>query len=70
VPIDDWLRGSLRDWAEDLISEQRLREHGYLDPAAVRKLWDQHLCRWRNHSNILWPILMFQAWYGKWDMNA
>ena len=70
VPIDDWLRGSLRDWAEDLISEQRLREHGYLDPAAVRKLWDQHICRWRNHSNILWPILMFQAWYGKWHMNA
>ncbi len=63
VPIDDWLRGALRDWAENLISVQRLRDDGFLEPAAVRQLWDQHLCRWRNHSNILWPILMFQAWY-------
>jgi len=70
VPIDDWLRGKLRDWAEDLISERRLREHGYLDPVAVRKIWEQHLCRWRNHSNILWPILMFQAWYLEWEANA
>ncbi len=70
VPIDDWLRGTLRDWAEDLISEQRLREHGYLNPAAVRKLWDQHLCQWRNHSNILWPILMYQAWYRQWEEGA
>jgi len=62
VPIDDWLRGPLRDWAEDLVSEQSLREHGYLEPVAVRRLWEQHLCRWRNHSNILWPMLMFQAW--------
>jgi len=63
VPIDDWLRGPLRDWVEDLISEQRLREQGFLEPAAVRQLWAQHLCRWRNHANILWPILMFQAWF-------
>ncbi|VAW79911.1 Asparagine synthetase [glutamine-hydrolyzing] [hydrothermal vent metagenome] len=62
VPIDDWLRGPLRDWAEDLISEQRLREQGFLESTAIRQLWAQHLCRWRNHSNILWPILMFQTW--------
>lgn len=70
VPIDDWLRGALRDWAEDLISEQRLREYGYLEPVAVRQLWAQHLCRWRNHSNVLWPILMFQAWYREREKNA
>lgn len=63
VPVDDWLRGPLRDWVEELISEQRLREQGFLEPAAVRQLWAQHLCRWRNHSNILWSILMFQAWF-------
>lgn len=62
VPVADWLRGPLRDWVEDLISEQRLREQGFLEPAAVRQLWAQHLCGWRNHSNILWSILMFQAW--------
>ena len=70
VPIDDWLRGPLRDWVEDLISEQNLREGGYLEPAAVRQLWEQHLCRWRNHSNILWPILMFQAWYREQGVSA
>lgn len=70
VPIDDWLRGPLRDWVEELISEQNLREGGYLVPAAVRLLWEQHLCRWRNHSNILWPILMFQAWYREQGVSA
>jgi len=63
VPVDDWLRGPLRDWVEELLAEQRLREQGFLEPAAVRQLWAQHLCRWRNHSNILWSILMFQAWF-------
>lgn len=62
VPIDDWLKGPLRGWAEDLISLPRLREYGYLEPAAVRRLWEQHLCGWQNHSNILWSVIMFQAW--------
>jgi asparagine synthase (glutamine-hydrolysing) len=63
VPIDDWLRGALRGWVEELISIQKLKDYGYLDPQAVRRLWDQHLCGWRNHSNILWSLVMFQAWY-------
>lgn len=63
VPIDDWLRGPLRDWVEELISVPRLREYGYLEPAAVRRLWEQHLCGWHNHSSILWSIVMFQAWF-------
>ena len=63
VPIDDWLRGPLRDWVEELISVSRLQAYGYLEPAAVRRLWEQHLCGWRNHSSILWSIVMFQAWF-------
>lgn len=62
VPIDDWMRGPLRDWVEDLISEQSLELNGYFHPDAVRRLWRQHLCNWRNHSNVLWAVLMFQAW--------
>ncbi|TDJ39827.1 MAG: asparagine synthase (glutamine-hydrolyzing) [Gammaproteobacteria bacterium] len=63
VPIDDWLRGPLRDWAEDLISHNRVKDIGYFHADAVRTLWEQHLCGWCNHANVLWAILMFQAWY-------
>ena len=63
VPLDSWFRGPLREWAEDLISERTLVEQGIFDVKTVRKLWAQHLCKWRNHSMVLWSILMFQAWW-------
>lgn len=62
VPIERWLGNELRDWVEDLISEQRLKRDGFLDPALVRGKWSEHLSgrrRWHYH---LWPVLMFQAW--------
>jgi asparagine synthase (glutamine-hydrolysing) len=62
VPIDSWLRGPLRDWAETLISENRLQREGYLDPAPIRAAWDQHLSGKSNHQYALWTVLMFQAW--------
>jgi asparagine synthase (glutamine-hydrolysing) len=65
VPIDTWLKGPLRDWMEDLISEPRIAQHGCLDFDAVRHLWDQHMSGWRNHSNILWSIAMFQIWFDR-----
>ena len=63
VPIKEWLVGPLRDLVEDLISEQTLREQGLFDPTAVRVAWQQHLYGWANHSELLWSILMFQAWW-------
>jgi asparagine synthase (glutamine-hydrolysing) len=63
VPLDSWFRGPLREWAEDLISERTLAEQGIFDVELVRRLWAQHLCKWRNHSMVLWSILMFQAWW-------
>ena len=62
VPIDAWLRGPLRDWAEALLDPRRLAEEGFLDPAVVRNVWEQHLSGARNWQYPLWAVLMFQAW--------
>jgi asparagine synthase (glutamine-hydrolysing) len=62
VPLGAWLRGPLRDWAEALLDERRLRESGFLEPAAVRRAWKQHLAGWWDRRFLLWNILTFQAW--------
>lgn len=62
VPLAQWLRGPLRDWAEDLLDERRLDREGFLDPTPVRRCWREHLEGRRNHQHALWAVLMFQAW--------
>ncbi|KAF1695311.1 asparagine synthase (glutamine-hydrolyzing) [Pseudoxanthomonas koreensis] len=62
IPLDDWLRGPLRDWAEALLDESRLRREGYLDPRPVRAAWHRHLCGEASFGYRLWSVLMFQAW--------
>jgi asparagine synthase (glutamine-hydrolysing) len=66
VPIDVWLRGPLREWAEDLMDEQRLRREGLLDPAPVRRYWAEHLSGRRNWQYLIWTVLMLQAWRQRW----
>jgi asparagine synthase (glutamine-hydrolysing) len=63
VPIRQWLRGPLRDWAEAYLSATWLRDQGIFDVKAVRQLWGQHQCGWDNHTEALWSLLMFQAWW-------
>jgi len=62
VPIGQWLQDPLREWAEDLLSEEKLRSQGYFDVKKVRKVWDQHISGKKNQQYQLWSVLMFQAW--------
>jgi asparagine synthase (glutamine-hydrolysing) len=62
IPLANWLRGPLRDWAESLLDERRLRQEGYFNAAPILKTWREHLSgrfSWEYH---LWDVLMFQAW--------
>lgn len=62
VPLDTWLRGPLRAWAEALLDESRLRREGYFHPAPIREKWAEHLSGRRSWQYWLWNVLMFQAW--------
>lgn len=62
VPLGEWLRGPLREWAEDLLGETRLHNEGYFYPEPIRAMWEEHLGGKTNWQHHLWTILMFQAW--------
>ncbi len=66
IPLNDWLRGPLREWAEDLLSERRLKAEGIFTPQPIRDRWSQHLSGEVDWHYPLWTILMFQAWRQHW----
>jgi asparagine synthase (glutamine-hydrolysing) len=62
MPLEEWLRGRLRDWAESLLDEPAMRAQGLLDPQPIREKWEEHVAgkgEWKHH---LWAVLMLQAW--------
>jgi asparagine synthase (glutamine-hydrolysing) len=62
VPIDSWLRGPLREWAETLLAPARLKSEGYFDPALVAEKWAEHLSKRVDQQYLLWGVLTFQSW--------
>ena len=62
IPIDHWLRGPLREWAENLLSEERLTKAGFFNAEPIKKKWAEHLSGKRNWQYLLWNVLMFEAW--------
>lgn len=62
VPIDNWLRGPLREWGESLFERSRLQNEGYFNTDLARKAWEEHQSGERNWQYLLWDILSFQAW--------
>jgi asparagine synthase (glutamine-hydrolysing) len=62
IPLNDWLRGPLREWAEGLLDEGRLRREGFFNVQYIRAKWQAHLEGKRNNHSLLWNVLMFQTW--------
>jgi len=69
APVDRWLRGPLRDWAEAVRDGRAIKEVGLFDPAIVRRMWAEHQAGRRNRQYHLWTILMFQAWHQRWHVQ-
>jgi asparagine synthase (glutamine-hydrolysing) len=67
VPLGEWLRGPLREWADNLLSEKNIRDGGFFDTARVQLHWREHLSGRRNWQYLLWDVLMFEAWRERWE---
>jgi asparagine synthase (glutamine-hydrolysing) len=70
MPVESWLRGELRDWAQALLEPSRLRREGYFLVPQIELRWRQHLHGTADWSGHLWAVLMFQAWLEDFDRSA
>jgi asparagine synthase (glutamine-hydrolysing) len=69
VPVDEWLRGPLKEWAGDLLSPAELKRVGLLDPTPIAKKWTEHQAGARNWQHFLWNVLMFEAWNASYQLS-
>jgi asparagine synthase (glutamine-hydrolysing) len=65
VPLASWLRGPLKEWANELLSENRIKADGILDYEKIKIKWDEHISGKRNWEFLIWDVLVFQLWYSK-----
>jgi asparagine synthase (glutamine-hydrolysing) len=65
VPLHDWLRGPLREWADAKLDPERIARHDVFDPIEVRHVWEEHLRGYSNNTAMLWPVLMFDGWWAE-----
>ena len=63
IPIGSWLRGPLKDWAEELLNEKRMKNEGFFNSNLIREKWEEHQSGKKNWQYHLWIVLMFQSWY-------
>ncbi len=70
VPVTDWIKGPLRDWAESLLSESALKDANLLEVKAVRKIWSEHLSGQGAMGYLIWDILMLQDWSSRWQASS
>lgn len=67
IPIGDWLKGDLRDWAEELLEPKALEADGLLNAQPIRAAWQEHLSGRKNNEAKLWAVLMYRGWRGQWS---
>jgi asparagine synthase (glutamine-hydrolysing) len=67
VPVEQWMRGELREWCEDLLSPETIRRQGYVDASMVGRMWHEYLDGETNWNYYLWDVLMLQAWLAEWE---
>jgi len=65
IPLDSWLRNELREWAEDLLSDESLNKHGLLNNEIIALRWKEHLGGGKNWQHHIWDVLMFQCWFNE-----
>ena len=70
VPLDAWLRGPLRAWADGMLDATRLSRTDLWDTAIIQRLWREHASGAANHQHALWAVLMFEAWREHWGLAA
>ena len=62
VPINEWLRGPLKNWAEELLKGNEIKDQNHFDLKKIEKIWDDHINKKKDNTSTIWSILMWQAW--------